>query len=498
MWLMLNDALNIKRITSLTKLTIFLVTFSFIILYFIVGCSLFGRIGVMEGSFSNALLPLSVLNPASGISLVASKNTAMPLTGKSTSVLGYDGSILGPVLEANSGDTVSIGFTNNLSGETNIHWHGLSVPNSMDGLPMNTVAANTSYTYTYQIHQRASLYWYHPHPHGKTGKQVAHGLAGIFIVRDAQENALNLPSGEAEIPLVLQDKRFAADNSIEYAPSMMETMSGYLGEHILVNGRYSRFINIRSGWYRLRILNGSTARVYNLKFTTGLSFYVIGSDGGLLSAPAKISSLLLAPGERADILVNFSGVKTGSDVYLFSDTFSEGGDYQGYDSFKVLRFHVDRSYTDTFVMPAQLSIIPAPNVSAAAQSRNFDISQKSMTGMMGSSGTGHTINGKSYDMSRIDFAVQSGTTEIWTFDNTGSTEIHPIHIHAVQFQLLSRTGGRARILPPETAYKDTVLVAGGEKVKIIMSFPLNTGTFVLHCHNLEHEDSGMMMNFSIN
>jgi len=453
------------------------------------------QIKVREGRFNNALhVPSSVFTASSNVLLRASENIAQVIPEKQTKVLGYSGGILGPTLEATDGQVFTVQFENGLYEPTNIHWHGLIVPQNMDGLPFNLVAPGYSFPYQFTINQRAGTYWYHPHPHGLTASQVFHGLAGFLIVRDTVENSLNLPSGIHEIPIVIQDKRIAPDFSLEYGPTMMDLMGGYLGQYVLLNGQYSNYVNVATRWYRLRLLNGSTARVYNLKFNNGMTFYLIGTDGGLLAAPAALTSVLLAPGERADILVNFSGITVGSEVFLLSDTFSEGGEFQGYDSFKILKIFIDRSEVDGFVLPAMLSTIPLVDTTGIVASRTFNIKQNDM---MAGGGMMHTINGKSYEMSRIDATVIANTSELWTIDNTASTEIHPIHIHGVQFQVVSRSGGRGQIQAWETGYKDTVLVAGNEKVQLLISFPVHRGKFVFHCHNLEHEDSGMMSNFEI-
>lgn len=447
---------------------------------------------IVEGSFDR---PLAVPSTqSSGVTLTAQSGTAELLKGKSSSVLGYGDSILGPTLKANTGDTVNVLLQNNLSEDTNIHWHGLILPENMDGHPKDIARSGSSLQYSLPIQQRAGSYWYHPHPHGDTAKQVFMGLAGMFIVNDAEELALNLPSGEFEIPMIIQDKHFD-DTSLDYSPNEDEIMSGYLGEQILVNGVHSPFLNVASAWYRLRILNGSTARVYNLALN-GLPMHIIGSDGGLLKTPETVSNLMLGPGERVDVLVDFTGQTIGRELFLVSNKFSEYN-IQGRQAFSIMKFKVDRSSSASFTLPSTLSNIQALNPSQAVATRTFDISAMA-DGEGGHGGMGrHSINGKIFDMDRIDETVQKNTTEIWEFDNLSGDEIHPMHIHGVQFQVLERIGGRNQITPAEKGWKDTVLVMPGEKVKIIMTFPPYTGVFVLHCHNLEHEDDGMMLNYRI-
>ncbi len=450
---------------------------------------------IVAGNFDRPLFIPPVLSNSS-IQLVTQPISGEMLGGKTTSLLSYRSGILGPTLKVARGETVNVQLQNNLAEETNIHWHGLIVPENMDGHPKDVYPAGGSYNYVLPIQQRAGTYWYHPHPHGATARQVFMGLAGMFIVNDSEEASLNLPSGDAEIPLIIQDKRFAGA-SLDYSPSDNEIMTGYLGEQITVNGIYSPYINVSKGWQRLRILNGSTARVYKLAFSNGMSFHVIGSDGGLLASPESVSSLMLAPGERADVLVDFSSLPIGQEVFLASNKFSKYN-IQGRQDFNIMKFKIEREASGAFSLPASLSSVPPIPSSTAVQTRVFDIAAMVGGGMGGHGGMGrHSINGKIFDMERIDETVKAGTTEIWEFDNWMGDEIHPMHIHGVQFQVVERIGGRNSLIATEKGWKDTVLLMPGEKVRVIMTFPSYKGVFVFHCHNLEHEDDGMMLNYEI-
>lgn len=447
---------------------------------------------VTEGAFNT---PLTFPDVVTGNSSLAAKANSMTLVGNSpSSVLGYGEGILGPTIRVDNGTDVSINFTNQLSEATNIHWHGLLVPENMDGHPGDLIQRGGTYSYTFPIAQRAGTNWYHPHPHGSTARQVFNGLAGFFIINDQEEQILNLPSGEQELLLVIQDKRF--DNGqLDYAPSMMDIMTGYLGEHVLVNGKSAPFYDVADRYYRLRLLNGSTARVYNIAFSDNLSFDVIGADGGLLPQPATVNSLLLGPGERIDILVNFKGFTQGKEIYLVSENFNGG--VQGQQAFNIMKFVISRLENDPFILPGQLSSIAPIPIDSAIKTRQFVI-QGAMSGSHGNMGTGmHTINNKVFEMNGIDETVYASSTEIWEFDNSGGDEIHPMHIHGVQFQVISRIGGRNSLIPTEKGWKDTVLVMPKEKVRVIMAFPQEKGVFVFHCHNLEHEDAGMMLNYEI-
>jgi blue copper oxidase len=448
---------------------------------------------IVEGSFDRYLPIPAEVNTT--VSLQAQFSTGELLKGKTSTVFGYGNGLLGPTIKASKGETVNVSLQNGLSEETNIHWHGLILPENMDGHPKDVAAPGGSLQYALPILQRAGTYWYHPHPHGHTAQQVFMGLAGMFVVSDEEEAGLNLPSGEYEIPLIIQDKHFAG-NDLDYSPNEDERMTGYLGEQIVVNGMHAPLLNVAQGWYRFRILNGSTARVYNLALSGGIEFHVIGSDGGLLRSPEKVSRILLAPGERIDILIDFSQWTIEKEILLISDKYSQYN-VQGRQSFSIMKFKVDRASTASFTLPPVLSSISALDPGQAIKTRTFDIAATASGGGGHGSMGMHAINGKTFDMERVDETVQAGTTEIWEFDNTTGDEIHPMHIHGVQFQVLHRMGGRNQLIASEKGWKDTVLVMPGENVKVIMTFPQYTGVFVFHCHNLEHEDDGMMLNYKI-
>lgn len=452
---------------------------------------------VSEGDFSRQLkFPLQV---GTNHTLTAQATTAN-IKGETISVLGYQNNdLLGPSFRVKSGEQVDILLQNNLSEHTNIHWHGLLIPSLMDGHPDQLATAGGSFRYQFTINQRAGLSWYHPHPHEHTGKQVFKGLAGLFIINDNEESSLNLPSGAYELPLIIQDKRVTT-NGITYSPSMEEIMAGYMGDSILVNGVYNPFTEVETRHYRLRLLNASNARIYNLALSNNANMTIIGNDGGLLKSPAVVKEILLAPGERLDILVNFSGITMGTEIFLNSTTYGFGGEAQGKQSFKIMKFKVTKVTTDAFTAPSVLSSLSSIQPSSIIKTRTFDISNAmDHHGYAMNNGMQmrHRINGKIYDSSRIDEIITPNTKEIWVFDNSKGDEPHPMHLHGVFFQVLERTGGRESLIASESGWKDTVLVMPGEVVKVIVPFESRTGKFVFHCHNLEHEDDGMMLQYQL-
>jgi FtsP/CotA-like multicopper oxidase with cupredoxin domain len=468
------------------------------------GCKKDYRMGLMtkpvpvtEGDFSKLL---SVPSQAGLNHTLTAQSTIANLKGTNIPVLGYQpNSLLGPSFKVNRGDAVNILLQNNLSEHTNIHWHGLKIPALMDGHPDQLANAGATFRYQFTVNQRAGLSWYHPHPHEMTGKQVFQGLAGLFIINDTEEAALNLPSGQYELPLVIQDKRITT-NGITYNPSMEEVMAGYMGESIIVNGVYSPYTEVATRFYRLRILNGSNARVYNLALSNNADMVIIGNDGGLLKTPSSVKEILIAPGERLDVLINFSGNAIGTEIFLTSNEFGNGGDAQGKQQFKIMKFKVASTVTDTFTVPAILSSVTTVPASSAVKTRTFEISnamEHHGYPMNDGMQMRHRINGNLFDSGRIDENVSANTNEIWVFDNSKGDEPHPMHLHGLFFQVLQRSGGRNNLIASESGWKDTVLVMPGETVRVIVPFEGNTGKFVFHCHNLEHEDDGMMLQYQL-
>jgi spore coat protein A len=317
----------------------------------------------------------------------------------------------------------------------------------------------------------------------RTGPQVWRGLAGFFLVRDAEEEALPLPAGDRDLPLMICDRSFAEDGSMPYPghpdrPGALEPyMGGVLGDVILVNGAPWPELRVARARYRLRLLNASNARAYEL--STGGPLIRIGSDGGLLPAPVTVRQVRLAPAERVDVVVDFSAYPIGRRVEL-RNLAGEGP--QG----RVMRFVVDRDARDDSAVPARLSTVERLDPAKAAATRDFEFTSGSMHG-----GTGWLINGKPFDPGRMDARPKLGDTEVWRLT---SDVAHPVHLHLAHFQVLSVNGKRPAG-PPE--WKDTVELRDAQTVEIVTRFTGYRGRYVFHCHNLEHEDMAMMANFEV-
>lgn len=431
---------------------------------------------------------------------------------------GLNDSIPGPTLRARTGARFALSLDNGLDEPTILHWHGLDAPQEADGHPRLAVGPGEQYDYAFTIVDRAGTYWYHPHPHMRTGIQTYLGLAGFLLVSDDEEDALGLPTAGYEIPLLLQDKRVAPDGTPVFNPFGPEHMTGFLGDRGFANGVEHPVQEVERTRYRLRILNGSNARLWQLAFSPEMSMELIGGDGGLLETARPIQRAFLGTGERLDVLVDFSAHRPGERVTLRSESFEvpgmmmhggpggmgrrgmtggrggrmgrrsgmgNGGHGAPMD---LLDFVVqDTESRPGHKLPDRLSSLAAPEVGPSPTRRRFVFESR-----MGR----HSINGRQFDPDRVDVEVPLGETEVWTFVNESRLP-HPVHLHGPGFRVLSRTGGRNRVEPWERGIKDTVLLLPGEQVDAAIMFPSYRGLFLLHCHNLDHEDMGMMSNVAI-
>jgi FtsP/CotA-like multicopper oxidase with cupredoxin domain len=438
-----------------------------------------------------------------GLSLTARQVIAEVAPGVRSAVLSYGDGPLGPTIEARPGQRVEVELTNALDEPTVLHWHGLRPPEAADGHPRLALDPGGIYRYAFELDEAAGLYWYHSHAHMRTAPQVYFGLAGLFIVRDEAEAALELPAGDREVTLVLQDKRQDATGQILYSAMGHQLMEGFLGDVPFVNGSRPTRIEVDSAMYRLRVLAAANARIYRLALSNGRPLRLIGSDGGFLRAPVELPFVDMGTGERTDLLVDFAGLPAGTVVTLRSLDFPDpagamgmgmmgrgmmgaGGLRQG-APIDLVEFVVAREVDEPARVSSALVDLPRLARATARRERVFRFASAMMT---------HTINGRSFAMDRIDERVAFGDTEVWRFVNEAPFP-HPVHMHAVHFQVLSRRGGRGAVLPWETGWKDTVMVFPGEEVEVIARFDRHRGIYLLHCHNLEHEDLGMMMNFVI-
>ena len=437
------------------------------------------------------------------------------IKGDPNSLINLDQTYLGPIIRARMNQKVRIHFKNDLSARSIIHWHGLHVPADMDGHPKDVISSGETFTYEFEVLNRAGTYWYHPHPHGRTGHQVYGGLAGLFVVSDDEEEKLNLPDGALDIPLVIQDRAFNSDNQLIYLPrGMHDSMTGMLGDTICVNGKPDYTLSVSTRIYRLRILNGSNSRIYKLAWKDGTPLTVIATDGGLLEKPVHKKYVVLGPAERIELWADFSKYPVGTSLELVSKYFEPAmqgaamGPRRGMvggeilpngASFSVLKIDVTQKEKETRKLPQKLSSFEryqSRDTDNYESPRQFSFFMRHMHGL---------INGRTFQMQAVagDEKVRLNSTELWELSNDdrrmGMMMMpmpHPVHLHGKQFQVVERSGVLHNGYVDE-GWKDTVLLMPGERAKIVANFSDYTGMFLYHCHILEHGDTGMMRNYLI-
>ena len=418
------------------------------------------------------------------ITMQAAQMSILP--GLRTTIWGFNGEFPGPTIRARSGRRVVIRHRNELTDATpSVHLHGGHVDAGSDGYPTDVIAAGTTRDYVYPNHQIASTLTYHDHQMGTVGRNVYMGLLGAYLVDDEVDAGLNLPSGSYDVPVIIQDRVFRNDGSFDYSPSMM----GAEGDVLLVNGVPQPYFEVANRKYRLRFINGSNARSYELELgspqplvqlalSSAQPLVQIGTDGGLLPRPVKRARIPLGPFERVEVVVDFSAFEVGTKLVLRNGL----GSGRTAD---VMRFDVVRREPDPSMLPAVLRPLERLEPAAAAATRDFSLGMDGMTWV---------INGKAFDPNRIDAAPRLGTTEIWRFRNeTGMP--HPVHLHLNMFQVLDQDG--TPVSPDDTGWKDTVMVPGNASIRVVTRFTDYAGRYVFHCHNLEHEDNAMMAQMQV-
>lgn len=504
------------------------------------------------------------------------KYYARLLKGPKETVQELPGNYLGPILNYRQGQKVRIFFHNRLSEPSIIHWHGLHVPQKSDGHPMYSIAPGERFVYEFEVVNRAGTSFYHSHTHELTAEQVYKGLAGLITVTDDAEQKLELPSGEYDLPLVIQDRNFSNRNQLRYLHGMHGRMTGFLGDTILVNGKPNAEFSVKTRAYRFRALNGSNSRIYKLGWEDGTPITAIGTDGGLLEKPETRPYIMLASGERVDLWLDFSGRPVGSKLVLYSLPFSGamppmaekmgkgrqggmgmgrmgskrggmmggmgmmgGGLAQG-EKFPIATFNVVEKVGDSPKLSQRLvpfQRLSEKDVDNAEHPIPIAISMKPMAPQ---------LNGKSFSLDQIldsekvplgsikkikiyhDHGMKQGEHEAMEMKSgikmgggmrgggmgmmgggMGAgmmfSMAHPIHLHGQQYQIISRKmeGMRKEEYATvkegfiDSGWKDTVLVMPGEEIEIIKPFQDYKGLFLYHCHNLEHEDLGMMRQFYI-
>lgn len=486
-----------------------------------------------DGLFVRALrLPgrsglLAEIHLSRPIELVAGVDVLPVFSGRATNVWNYSVAIdsrraHAPLLIARRGDRLDVTLLNRLGQDTTIHWHGLAVDEANDGSGLHAVRHGDRYRYAFRVDNRAGLYWYHAHPHFHTGEQVHQGLAGLLLIEDDEELALRqhlrLPWGERDIPLLIADKQRGRGNELSYKAGADD----WIGNRVLVNWAPEPHLDVRRALYRFRMANVSNARMFRPAFMhrgRPLPFHLIGTDGGLLERSWRLTDCFLAPAQRIDVLLDLSEVKAGESVRLRSlayDPMENDAAAAGEDpmlehpgaapmgaEMDLMELRVNDAPPSRSEIPQRLAMLPAmPAVHTVTRTFRIRISDSGrwMINDWNFLLTGHAPA----------FEVRRGDLEIWEFVNEFRSMPHPIHLHGFQFRVMQRaksprqvraqavaSGGRTA---HDLGLLDTVVVWPGEHVRIAIDFSqpfAGAQTYMLHCHNLEHEDQGMMIAFVV-
>ncbi|MEV0257280.1 multicopper oxidase domain-containing protein [Streptomyces sp. NPDC050732] len=400
------------------------------------------------------------------------------LPGAPTDVLTYDGHFPGPVIKARTNRPVLIRQRNRLTVPTAVHLHGAAVRPDSDGDPMDVIEPGKDRLYHYPNRQPHAPLWFHDHAHHLEAENVYRGLSGCYLLTDPTERALPLPKGRYEVVIALRDARFDEQGQLAYA-------MGDRGRNtLLANGVPYPYFQVAARKYRLRLLNASNQRRFELRLADGTPLVQIGSDGGLLTAPHTTESIALSAGERADVIVDFSRYPVGSGVVLTNTT----GSGPAQDIGEVLRFDVVETAADPSEIPDRLRTLPPLPRPDAEREVVLRMDE-------GGEHPGAYIDEKVYDPQRVDAHVKFNTSEIWTVTNANARAEHNFHLHLVQFRILERAGRPPG--PGESGLKDTIFLAPGETVRLQAVFDTYRGHYLYHCHMFEHGVRGMMATMHI-
>ena len=465
---------------------------------------------------ANGQNPLYIPDTLNGtsITLTVQSSTKQFFGTNNTPTYGYNGNFLGPTIFLNKDDSVTLNVKNTLNQATTVHWHGLHVSPQNDGGPHQIIQPNTTWSPSFKIRNEASTFWYHPHGEGKTEMQISKGLAGILIVRDSLEKTYTLPRRYKidDFPLIVQSKNF--DVFYQFAIATHEDSI------LMVNGTLDPFLQVPKQVIRLRLLNASADRTYNFGLSDNSNFYLIGSDGGLLSQPHVTSRVRLSTGERAEILVDLTTYTVGSQLYLKSFA-SElprgiiGADSvgtasivigEGYYSnplngadFNILRLDVVAQTANpiTTIPTAFTPKVPLSTANVDATRHIHFSADTVMSGQAGKVDGPFFMNNTPFHMDSINIITYLNNTEIWKLTNK-TLVAHPFHIHDIEFFVVDINGN-----PPPPQYqglKDVILVQPDDTVRFITKFTTFADPhvpYMYHCHLLHHEDDGMMGTFLV-
>lgn len=414
--------------------------------------------------------------------ITARPSRAEILPGVATDVLTYNGSLPGPTIRARAGRRVVVYHRNRLEDPTALHLHGGKVGQRSDGgLMRYQVSPGRRRRYAYPNRQAGATLWTHDHAHHVAAEHVYRGLSGVYLLEGEGERALGLPSGRYDVPLVIRDSHF--DDAGQLVWKMDDAMNRTT---LTVNGKPWPYMRVEGRKYRFRLVNSCNLRIFLLTLSDGSPITQIGSDGGLLAKPYENPMLVLSPGERADVVIDFSRYEPGTELVLKNLMGPGPTEQVG----QLMRFDVGEPVPDPSTLPERLTTLPDLPEPTAERTITMDMKHDS------ASGTHHgLIDGKVFDPERIDTTIPFGTTEMWTVTNNDKTLPHNFHTHLVNFRLVERDGNP--VDASESGFKDTFLLFPGRSAKLLVTFDSHRGVFPYHCHMLDHAAMGMMAQMEI-
>ncbi len=434
-----------------------------------------------------------------------------------STIWGFNGLPVGETYYAYYGQPILVRFRNDLpvagdgtgfgKPETTIHLHNAHTASESDGFPGDFYPSG-SYKdnhYTMSLagndpREALGTLWYHDHRADFTAQNVYKGLAGFMFFfdevdsgneRDANPKALRLPSGEFDVPLVLADKKFTATLDHSLFMDVFNT-DGFIGDQYTVNMAIQPYFKVARRKYRFRVLNVGPSRFYRIGLSNDQNLTLIANDGNLLPQPVELRHVRITVAERVDVVIDFSKVPIGSELYLVNveDQINGRGPTGKIlpvaSASKLMKFIVDREAEDPSQVPAYLREIPRIDPSEIVATRNFVFDNEN--GIW-------TINGKQFDFNRSDVEVKQGTAERWVLKNASEDWEHPVHIHLEEHQIVSRNGVKPAI--HEQGRKDVSVLGPGDTLEVILRFRDFVGKYPIHCHNTVHEDHAMMLRWDV-
>lgn len=459
------------------------------------------------------------------LTLAATEHPMPLLDGPPSLMWTYAGEAAGravsnPILRVRRGAELDVTLDNRLTEDTTIHWHGMSVDEANDGSGLHPVHRGSTRRYRFRVADAAGTYWYHAHPHYRTGMQIHRGLAGLLLVEDDTDDALRaalgLEWGVTDLPLLVQDKQFGLSNQLAYEFGE----DAWIGNRMLVNYAVEPRLETSRRLHRFRLLNASNSRPLRLAWRAAgetLPFHILAADAGFHDRPLAVREAFLAPAQRLDVLVDLSRLPPRTRVELVSlahDPMENDGapfvdpalEHPGAvllgEPLGIMAIDVDGRATRAPRLPARLGSKREARPRDGRPDRSFRIHVENMRWLI--DGRNHHDD---HDVPRFD--VVRGAREIWEFRNDTVSMPHPMHLHAFRFRVLARErspkqvrrlAGRNGLTPHDLGWLDTVLVWPGETVRVAIDFSQpfrGDQTYMLHCHNLEHEDQGLMLNFRV-